>query len=187
MIRSTIRKSQKGFTLAELCATMAVSGALAAVGMPAMASFNGKAVVTAQSEGLMSALRLARNEAVSRGEQVSVCAMDPASAESGEPKCLARGKNWSAGWIIFVDRDDRGDIDDADHVVSVQQAPAQAGVVGTGRFVTYRPTGVLLSGMGHFRVLAPGQLLLDRDVPGAALICLNKTGRPRIAGEPGCN
>ncbi|WP_374562792.1 GspH/FimT family pseudopilin [Ideonella sp.] len=187
MNRSTIRKRQMGFTLAELCAAMAVSGALAAVGMPTMASFNGKAVVSAQSEGLMSALRLARNEAVSRGEQVSVCAMDPASAESGAPKCLARGKNWSAGWIVFIDRDDRGDMDDADRVVFVQQAPARAGVVGTGRFVTYRPTGVLLSAMAHFRVLGPGQPLLDQDMPGASLICLNKTGRPRIASKPHCD
>ena len=166
---------------------MAVSGVLAAAGMPSLVSFNDKTVVTAQSERLMSALRLARREAMSRGEQVSVCAMDPDGAESGEPKCLARGKNWSAGWIVFVDHGDRGDVDDVDRVVSVQQAPAQTGVVGTSRFVTYRPTGVLLSAMGHFRVVPPGRQTLDEDQPGAALVCLNKTGRPRIASEPRCN
>jgi type IV fimbrial biogenesis protein FimT len=180
------RTTQRGFTLAELCAALGVAGVLAAAGMPAMTSLHGKVAVDAQAQGLMSALRLARQEAVKRGELVSVCAMDPAS-EAGAPECLVRGKDWSAGWLIFVDRDQRGEIDGSDLVLSVAQAPAAAPVVGTARYMTYRTSGVLLSAMGHFRVLPPGQPAVDADGPGAALVCVNRTGRPRLADAPECD
>lgn len=181
------RASQRGFTLTELLTALAVSGVLATIGMPAMGSFHSKTVIDSQVQSLSSAMRRAREEAITRGELVTVCAMAPATTDSAEPHCLARGKDWSAGWIVFIDRGDRGVIGVADRIVSVQQAPTQAGVVGTSRYITYRPTGVLLSGMGHYRVLAPGQQVMDQDQPGAALICLNRTGRPRVADEPDCD
>jgi type IV fimbrial biogenesis protein FimT len=188
IFRAGRRPTQAGFTLPELCTTLAITGILAALGAPGMTSFQDRAVVSAQSEGLMSALRLARQVAVSRGELVSVCAMDPGSAESGEPDCLARGKDWSAGWIVFVDREERGEIGASDQVISVQQAPTlRGGVVGTSRFMSFRASGVLLSPMAHFRVVPPSQPVADEDLPGAALVCVNKTGRPRLADEPECD
>jgi type IV fimbrial biogenesis protein FimT len=182
------RAAQTGFTLAELCTALAVAGILVAIGVPAMASFIGKTAVNAQAQGLMSALRLAKQEAMTRGELVSVCALDPGGADIGEPACLPRGEDWSAGWIVFVDRNERGEIGAADRIVSVVQAPSGSGaVIGTSRFLSYRASGVLLWRMGHFRVLAPGQPAVDEALPGSALICFNKTGRPRLADEPECD
>jgi type IV fimbrial biogenesis protein FimT len=182
------RAVQSGFTLAELCTTLAVAAILVAIGVPAMASFLGRTAVNAQAHGLMSALRLAKQEAMTRGELVSVCAMDPGSAGAGEPDCLPSGEDWSAGWIVFVDRDERGEIGAADRIVSVVQAASASGpVVGTGRFLSYRASGVLLSQTGHFRVLPKGQPAVDEALPGSALICFNKTGRSRLSDEPECD
>lgn len=189
MFRSAIhtarRSTQAGFTLAELCIALAVAGILVAIGMPSMASFHGNTVVATQAQELMSALRLARHEAVSRGELVSVCAMDPASVESDEPDCLARGQDWSAGWIVFIDRDRRGEIGANDRIVSIHQAGKNKGEANASlRYVTYRPAGEMLSFASHFRFLPPGQGA--DEAAGAALVCVNKTGRPRLAEGDDC-
>lgn len=177
--------AQTGFTLVELCVAMAVAAILVAVAVPAMASFHGRTVVSAQAQGLMSALRLARQEAMSRGELVSVCAMDPASVESGEPDCLASGQDWSAGWLVFIDRDRRGEIGANDRVVSIHQAGANKGVAtATLRYVTFRPAGEMLSIASHFRFIPPGQS--EGETAGSVLVCVNKTGRPRLAGADSC-
>jgi type IV fimbrial biogenesis protein FimT len=181
------RAAQTGFTLAELCTALAVAGILVAIGVPAMASFIGKTAVSAQAQGLMSALRLAKQEAMTRGELVSVCAMDPATSES-EPGCLPNGKDWSAGWIVFIDRGARGDIGDSDRVVRVHQSGGGKGsALGTLRYVTFRPAGAMLSVASHYRFIPPGQPADDVASEGSALVCVNKTGRPRLASSDECD
>lgn len=182
------RATQTGFTLIELCIALAVAGILVAIAMPAMASFHAKTAVSAQANGLMSALRLAKQEAMARGELVSICAMDPATAESGEPDCLDSGRDWSAGWIVFIDRGQRGEIGGGDRIVSVHQAgDNKGGALGTLRYVTFRPAGAMLSISSHFRFLPPGEPLDDVAVEGSALVCVNKTGRPRLATSDDCD
>lgn len=191
MFRSTFRSgrraAQAGFTLIELCIALAVAGILVAVAMPAMASFHARTAVAAQANGLMSALRLAKQEAMTRGELVSVCAMDPATVDSAEPGCLPSGRDWSAGWIVFIDRGERGDIGDGDRVVSMSQSGDNKGsALGTLRYVTFRPAGAMLSISSHFRFLPPGEPLADVAVEGSALVCVNKTGRPRLTNSDDC-
>jgi type IV fimbrial biogenesis protein FimT len=191
MLCSTFRTGgravQSGFTLVELCIALAVAGILIAVAMPAMASFHAKTAVAAQANGLMSALRLAKQEAMTRGELVSVCAMDPATADSAQPGCLPSGRDWSAGWIVFIDRGERGDIGDGDRIVSVNQAgDNKGGALGTLRYVTFRPAGAMLSISSHFRFLPPGEPLVDAAVENSALLCVNKTGRPRLTESDDC-
>lgn len=185
--RTGRRAVQSGFTLVELCIALAVAGVLIAIAMPAMASFHAKTAVAAQANGLMSALRLAKQEAMTRGELVSVCAMDPGTADSAEPGCLPSGRDWSAGWIIFVDRGPRGSISGGDRIISVQQAGDDKGsALGTLCYVTFRPAGEMLSIASHFRFIPPGQPADDVATEGSALVCVNKTGRPRLAKSESC-
>lgn len=189
LIQRGLRRSarQLGFTLIETMVALGVAGTLAAIGLPGLSQFHDKAAVEAQVEGFTSALRRARSEAVSRGELVTVCALDADSVEAGEPDCVAEGKAWSAGWLVFVDHGDRGEVGEGDKVITIVQAPANTGgAVGTQRYLTYRSSGELLSIAAHFRFLPPGAELKDVDVPGAALVCVNKPGRPRLATEGVC-
>ncbi len=186
MFRPSIR-AQRGFTLVELLIVLVVAGVLTTIGMPAMGSFHGKTVVDAQVQSLSAAMRRARQEAITRGELVTVCAMDPATADSSEPDCLASGKNWSAGWIVFVDRDRRGVIGSGDRVITVHQSGNnKGGALSTQRYVTYRAGGAMLSLASHFRFLPPRQPLEDAALPGSALVCINKPGRPRVAEASAC-
>jgi type IV fimbrial biogenesis protein FimT len=181
------RTRQLGVTMIETLVALGIAGTVTAIGVPNIAQFRDKAAVNARFQVFDSALRRARHEAMARGELVSICAIDPKTADQPRPECLPAGRDWSAGWMVFVDRGDRGEINDADKVVWIERAPANVGpVVGTQRYMTFRAGGELLSIAGHFRFLPPGEPAVDQALPGSALVCVNKTGRPRVAKDIRC-
>lgn len=181
------RARQLGVTLIESLVTLGIAGVLAAVGVPSLSDFRAKGAVDAQFHTLESSLRRARSEAMTRGEQVTVCALDAESVKDGAPACAESGKDWSNGWLVFVDREERGEVDEDDQIIAVHQVAATEGVViGTARYLTYRPTGVLLSIAAHFRILPPGANHADTAAPGSVLVCVNKPGKPRVAKESSC-
>ena len=97
---------EPGFTLVELLITIVVATILLAVGVPAFQSFIKNNRVTAQANDLVSAIQLARSEALKRGVNTVVCA-------SNEPaKCTGKD-TWSDGWIVFSDPD-RNNAPDSD-------------------------------------------------------------------------
>lgn len=182
------RVRQAGFSLLESVATLGIAGVLASVAVPGFQQFRDQAAIDTRWRTLGAALQRARSEAMTRGETITVCALDPASAEAGAPDCRAAGKDWSAGWIVFVDRGDRGELGDGDRVIAVEQAPAQTGpVVATQRYLTYRASGELLSIAAHFRFQRPGQPAVDEALPGSALVCVNKPGKARLATGGRCS
>jgi type IV fimbrial biogenesis protein FimT len=62
--------------------------------------------VVTDTNTLISAFNLARNEAVARGRPVSVCASAGGTACDG-----AATANWSRGWMVFTDYDPAGQVD----------------------------------------------------------------------------
>lgn len=181
------RARQLGVTMIETLVALGIAGTVTALGVPNISQFRDKAAVNTRFQAFDSALRRARHEAMARGELVSVCAVDPTTANQHQPECLQAGRDWSAGWMVFVDRGDRGEIDDGDKVVWVELAAENVGsVIGTQRYMTFRAGGELLSIAGHFRFLPPGVPAVDQALPGSALVCVNRTGRPRVAKDVRC-
>jgi type IV fimbrial biogenesis protein FimT len=82
-----------GFTLIELLVTIAVGAILLMVAVPNYITFVLNGRMAAQSNDFLSALQLARSEAVKRGFPVSVCK----SADSAT--CTAAG-TWAQGYIV---------------------------------------------------------------------------------------
>ncbi|MEK8029393.1 GspH/FimT family pseudopilin [Ideonella sp. DXS29W] len=182
-----IPKAQRGVTLIETLASLAVAGVLATMGVPSMNQFKASAAVNAQMAELESAIHRARLVATTRGELVSICALDAESLKLGEPDCVATGKDWSAGWLVFVDRGERGTVGEADQILAIREAPTGAGgLIATTRYLTYRASGELLSIAAHFRAVPQGQPLLDQELPGSKLMCVNKPGNTRVATVGKC-
>lgn len=87
-----------GFTLIELVVVLAMIAITLAIAGPVMDSIVGNNRSSAYANSLLSALRLARSEAVMRGEPVALCAMnDPADPSAG---CAS---DWTGGWMLFTD------------------------------------------------------------------------------------
>lgn len=174
------RSSRRGVTLLEALVVVAIAGVLVSLGAPSMTRTIDRAAVLAPARELASALRFARAEAVRRGAWVTVCARSPAA---GPIDCAgSAGDGWRAGWLVFVDDGQRGRFDDADQLLRVQPALAHsAGADGTMAALTYGPGGTSIDAASHV-------LFRTASADIVQLVCVAKTGRPRLApaGQRAC-
>lgn len=103
---TTMSSRQQGLTLVELMVTLAVAIILIAVGMPLFTGLAGSNRATTQANSLVSALKLARSEAVKRADSVTVCSNDGGA-------CGGAG-DWANGWLVHTDVNDSGGFDAGD-------------------------------------------------------------------------
>lgn len=83
---------QTGFTLIELMITVAIMSIMLTVGLPSFQSLIASSRVTSTTNAMVSALQLARSEALRQHKSVVV-----AHKQSG---------TWQDGWDVFVDLND---------------------------------------------------------------------------------
>jgi type IV fimbrial biogenesis protein FimT len=131
--------SARGVTLLELMIAITVLAILAGIGIPAFSGILRANAIAAQANNLVSALTLARSEAMKRGIRVSVC-----PTQNGAD-CTA---DWNDGWVVFTDDfGTPGDIDESDEPLQNWSAGA-AGVVVTGSnsSITFLPSAASNAG-----------------------------------------
>ncbi len=87
-----------GFTLIELMITLAIVGILLTLGVPSLKTFMQGNQLIASSNELLSALHVARSEAIKLNSRVSIC-------ESSDGTSCSNTGSWKNGWIVFVDFD----------------------------------------------------------------------------------
>jgi type IV fimbrial biogenesis protein FimT len=92
-------KKNSGFTLIELMITLFIVGVLLAVGVPSMRTFMQNSQLIASTNELLSALHVARSEALKLNRKVTICVSDDGQS------CL-NSNDWTQGWIVFVDAND---------------------------------------------------------------------------------
>ncbi|MGB5259337.1 MAG: GspH/FimT family pseudopilin [Gammaproteobacteria bacterium] len=94
-------KSENGFTLVELLITILVASLLMALAIPAFNSFVENNRLAASTNQIVSALAVARSEAIHRRELVTLCS-------STDLATCAASASWETGWIAFTDRNANG-------------------------------------------------------------------------------
>ena len=119
----------RGFTLIELVVTLAVLAIIMAVAIPGFQGMVNRNQVAATTNNLVSALALARSEAIKRATRVTVASAD-----------------WTVGWQVFEDQGTVGD-PSGDTVLRVQQstsnaAPAVTPDANFTNYISYLPSGV---------------------------------------------
>lgn len=97
-------KRHDGFTLIELMVTIAVAVVILTLAVPGFRSIIQNNRAATQANDLVTALGLARSEAIKRGLTVSLC------PSSDQATCTG-GTAWEEGWIVFLDRDGDGSRD----------------------------------------------------------------------------
>ena len=164
-------KKVTGFTLVELMVTLMVASILLMVGVPSFIESIRRNRTVSQANELVTALNLARSEAVKRGMQVTV---------------LRTGAEWEDGWEVFVDEDGDGVVDAGDAVLQEYTALSEGYTLRVGGsfadWVAYQPTGLSLGSgglpNGSFRLCTD-----EQDTTKGRTIAVNSVGRISVQEE----
>lgn len=94
-----IRRSERGLTLIELIIVVAIIAIVATIAVPSFQQTLANSRVTEETNRLVTALQLARSEAIKLGAPVTVCKRPP----SGSDVCwsAASPRDWSNGWVVY--------------------------------------------------------------------------------------
>lgn len=90
-----------GFTMIELLVTISVVAILAVIALPSFTSVINSNRLSAQANGVVAAMQLARTEAVRQNVRAVVCGSNDGSTCSGSTA-------WNSGWITFLDTNGDG-------------------------------------------------------------------------------
>ncbi len=167
----------KGFTLVELAVTLAVAVIVLAIALPGYQSFVDNQRIRATTHRLVAHLQLARSESVKSGRRVALC-------PSSNGTTCAEGFDWTAGFILFRDRNHDRDRQPDEHLIRVQGKAAQLHILtSTGRRrVVYQPDGTVTGGSNAtFHVCS--RVAPERN----RAVIVSNTGRPRTAARDARN
>lgn len=175
----------QGFSLVELLVTMIVAVVLLSVAAPNFSEAMLNSRQTVKTNELMSALKLARSEAIKRSTRTAVC------ARGADNKC---GTDWSDGFIAFVDDGiTRGDVDNGETILRMAKPIEgeswilnRARLVNTNEsplqrpFIRFGPRGT-----SHWRGAGYFAICDTRGQDSARAINISLSGDPRRARYEG--
>ncbi len=158
-----------GFTLIELFVTIAIAGIVLSIAVPSFQNTIRNARLTANINQVVTALNLARSEAIKRNLPVSV---------------RRSSTEWESGWTVFVDIDGDG-INDAgdDTLLRVFDALPNNYTLRTTNFnrITYQPSG--MSGNGSFVLCDSNDGNTTPEANTSRLVIINTAGRIRMGAD----
>lgn len=173
-----------GFTLLELMVTIAIAGILAGLAIPSFTSIIASNQLTTSANELVTALNLARSEAIKRGIQVTI-------------RNKGVSTHWESGWDIFVDANDDETFSDngnatlceagEDCLLRTYAALPSGYTITTGAstyqdYAAYLPSGLSNAAAGDTFRLCNGT-----DNTTSRAITINSIGRARVStGTTSC-
>ncbi|QSA96724.1 GspH/FimT family pseudopilin [Methylococcus sp. EFPC2] len=167
-----------GFTLIELMVTLAVAAIILSLGVPGFQEVIRNNRLTTRANDVVTALNLARSEAIKRGVQVTVC---KSNTTASSPVCATSG-SWAQGWLVFVDQNKpsgtNGTLDAGDEILRI--FPPLSGATMTAGshvddWIAYLPNG-FAQGSGGVVNDTFGLCM----APKAKNIVVSSTGRARV-------
>jgi type IV fimbrial biogenesis protein FimT len=165
--------SSRAFTLVELLVAIAIVAMLLAAGAPAFHGWLSQYELANHARHLAETMTRARTDAVRTSERVSLC------KSADRRQCADRG-SWDGGFIVFVDENDNGRVDDGERIIGVD-GPAPRGITITAN----RPLDdyVSYTSLGHARMLngalQMGTFTVCRHGQRAMHVVLANSGRVR--------
>ena len=165
---SSNHPEQHGLTLPELLVTLAVASILTVGAGNRLAGFIQENRMAAEVNAFVTALHLARNEAVKRGTRVVIC-------PSRDGNNCGNSQDWDSGWLLFQSNDRERDLDEP---LLQSGNPTQSGITmrsgNRRKRIVYQQDGSSGGTNGSFTFCDHRKLAKPR------VICLSNTGRPRL-------
>ena len=174
---------QQGYTMVELMVVVAIVAVLALGAAPSLRDSLDRNGRESAMQTLISAISVARSEAVSQGRIVTFC------SSTNQANCAAStGGDWDDGWIVFSDGSTAGTLDGTDALVriwgpsndqSVITLKTRANGSFTGDYLQFNSSGILsnttaVTGVGaYFKLCAK-----DNVATKTRAVLISATGRP---------
>lgn len=163
---------EEGFTVAELMIGLAVAGITLTMGVPGFTDFVANQTQTTATNEIVTAMTLARSEAIKRNAYVTVC-----RSRDGV-QCSGGSDEWHNGWIVFANTSqDNAATLDADETLlryfdrRGDKRTIEPNVAGLD-FVAFRPTGTVTTS-------AVWVLCDKRGADHARAVFVDRAGRAR--------
>jgi Tfp pilus assembly protein FimT len=180
-----VGKRHTGLTLVELMVTLAVAIVLLGVGIPAFLSLQANSRAAALANQVVTALTLARMEALGRGASTAVCPRGEDDSD-GTPTCGGAADWVRRGWMVFVDSgptagvlDTAADGEGAVAIVRIfDPPPGQPTITLQERTTELKNNGATTKteAITSVRFLASGWRMLPTGVYAEAAFTLSTTG-----------
>jgi len=169
------RSIGRGYTLIEALVSLSIVAVLAAIAIPSFADHIGRQRVAVATNGLNTAFRYARSEAITRATRVAVV---PAEAA-----------DWRNGWVVFIDTNDNGALDTGEttlqHFAAAGQGVTIAGVGSDlDKVVSYNQDGFARRPGGNG--LALGRMVLTYNGANPRALCFS-IARVRLVHATTCS
>lgn len=169
---------KRGFTLVELVTTLAVAGILISLAVPSFSEVIRNNRLVTQTNDFVTAVNLARSEAIRRSSRVTVC------KSSDQVSCAGAG-DWDQGWIVFNDVNGDGVVTNPATNVLRVHGPLSTNVTLRGdanlsAYISYVSTGATQKFVGGTTATQSGVLVMCDDrgfVSQAEGIQISPTGR----------
>ena len=161
-----------GNSLLQLLISLAITAILVGLSVPSFQRLLVELQLQTHYQVLLSAVLLARSEAISRRQRVSLC-------QSDQQRQCDKRKTWHTGWIIFVDSNRNNRRDTGEPLIGTQQALASTTLHFNRRTrIAFHPTGIAVGGSnGTFIFCDP------RDPNAGKGMILSNIGRIRPATD----
>jgi type IV fimbrial biogenesis protein FimT len=169
------RERIRGASLMELLVALVLGSLLLGLAVPAWNEWIATSQLMNEAQHLAGSLHRARAEAINSGLRVNMC-------PSGGGRTCVRTGTWDHGWILFIDANGDGQVNEGERVLWTEEA-APPGISTTAnaplkRYVSY-------TSLGHARLLdgalQMGTFTLCRRGRSAVEVVLAHSGRARIA------
>lgn len=156
--------SQRGFNLFELMLAITLTGILLAFGVPSLRDMTLRQRVIASTQDFQLDLTLARQEAITRGSPVTVC------ASANGTTCSNDG--WSQARIVFADPNSNGTLDPGEEPIKYSAAlPDGLTAASAQPVITFRGTG---------SVATAANIVVCKSGFQGRTISLKLTGHPMV-------
>lgn len=178
-------KAQRGVTLIELIVTIAILAIMVAIGFGGYQSMTIRNQLATHANLFLASLHRTRAEAVERQARVTMCIPKSASVR----ECDSTKSDWTAGWIIFVDDDRDGTMNDADDLIFDGGALLGSTTLQTqgtdyAYYVSFTQSGVTRGLSADSSSLESGTLALC-DQKGSVgehrIVTIRRSGSPSIS------
>ena len=183
-------RTQRGFTLYELLVTVLVMGVIFGFGVPNLLEFTRNNRMAATANDLVTALLLARSEALKGRTTVTLCA-SPEPIDNN-PSCDADVSDPASegGYIAWVDTDRDAVVDAGEQLLLQRDDPQDITVLGDSGYVQFGVNGFVTTAAGGG---APATEILFCDTRGNTVVSgslsaaralrIPVTGRPFLLTE----